>query len=129
MSGVVSHVTTMQLEGPWKRGGWKSVGRLRRGTLGPISASLPEIAGRVKRQRGARRRRATLSLSNGGGSSTLSIKTPGTLSSPRALFLESSRELQLGPYPPLGKCRAVSGVRWEWIRPSLEPLRLSHVTE
>lgn len=58
-----------------------------------------------------------------------SIETPGTLSSPRALFLEHPRELQLGPYPPLGKCRAVSGVRWEWIRLSLEPLRLSHVTE
>ena len=37
----------------------------------------------------------------------------------------ASRELQLGPYPPLGKCRAVSGVRWEWIQPILEPHPLS----
>ena len=93
--------------------------------LGPASS----LGRRVKRQRGARRRRATLSLSNGGGSSTLSIKTPGTLSSSWVLKIDHPRELQLGPYPPLGKCRPFSRVRWEWIRLSLEPLRLSHATE
>ena len=76
-------------------------------------------------QRGARRRRATLSLSNGGGSSLHSIKTPGTLSSSWVLKIEHPRELQLGPYPPLGKCRPFSRVRWEWIQPVLEPHPLS----
>ena len=103
--------------------------RPRRHKLGPVSAQLPAWAGRRRSQRGARRRRATLSLSNGGGSSLLSIKTPGTLSSSWVLKIDLSRELQLSPYPPLGKCRAVSGVRWGRIQPVLEPRPLSRVTE
>ena len=126
---VFSHVRGENFQWPWKRGGRKSVGRLRRGTHGPVSAQHPVWAGRRLSQRGARRRRATIRLRNPGGSRTPWSETPGTLSSPRSLFLDHPRELQLGPYPPLGKCRAVSGVRWEWIRPSLEPLRLSRTAE
>ena len=73
--------------------------RPRRHKLGPVSPVFPEAAGRVKRQRGARRRRATLSLSNGGGSSLHSIEIPGTLSSSWVLKIEHPRELQLVPYP------------------------------
>ena len=80
--------------------------RPRRHKLGPVSPVFPEAAGRVKRQRGARRRRATLSLSNGGGSSLHSIEIPGTLSSSWVLKIEHPRELQLVPYP-LALCRRV----------------------
>ena len=51
--------------------------RPRRHKHGPVSPVFPEAAGRVKRQRGARRRRATIQLGNGGGSSTPWSETPG----------------------------------------------------
>ena len=34
-----------RFQGPWKGGVWKRSSRLRRHKLGPVSASLPEIAG------------------------------------------------------------------------------------
>lgn len=73
--------------------------RPRRHKLGPVSAQLPAWAGRRRSQRGARRRRATLSLSNGGGSSLHSIEIPGTLKLSCVLKIDHPRELQLGPYP------------------------------
>lgn len=73
---------------------------LKAAKVWPYPTASPDTVEVRLSQRGARRRRATLSLSNGGGFSIPWSETPGTLKLSCVLKIDHPRELQLVPYPP-----------------------------
>ena len=94
--------------------------RPRRHKLGPIQTASPDTVEVRRSQRGARRRRATLSLSNGGGSSLPRSETPGNScivtcaknrASERAAgrSLSSLRKMPGGFWRPMGSDPTCSG--------------------